>query len=93
MSEIAEMKLTHQGGASSTEKPWRCERDVAKGGRRERDLRDERAGRSVRGIARELGIARNTVRRYLNSPAAMRPKPRRQRSSKLDAYVHTSNVA
>ena len=28
-----------------------------------------------------------TVRRYLNSPAAMRPKPRRQRSSKLDAYV------
>ena len=44
MSEIAEMKLTHQGGASSTEKPWRCERDVAKGGRRERDLRDERGG-------------------------------------------------
>ena len=44
MSEIAEMKLTHQGGASSTEKPWRCERDVAKGGRRERDLRDERCG-------------------------------------------------
>ena len=45
------------------------------------------AGRSVRGIARELGVARNTVRRYLNSPEAMRPKPRLQRSSKLDAYT------
>ena len=47
MSEIAEMELTHRGSASSTEKPWRCERDVAKGGRRERDLRDER-GRPFR---------------------------------------------
>ena len=44
MSEIAEMELTHRGSASSTEKPWRCKRDVAKGGRRERDLRDERGG-------------------------------------------------
>ena len=45
------------------------------------------AGRSVRGIARELGIARNTVRRYLHAPEAMRPGPRRRRSSKLDVYV------
>ena len=45
------------------------------------------AGRSVRGIARELGVARNTARRYLNSLEAMRLKPRRQHSSKLDAYV------
>ena len=44
MSEIAELELTHQGGASSTEKPWRCERDGAKGGRRERGLRDEKGG-------------------------------------------------
>ena len=38
-------------------------------------------GMGIWGIARELGIARNTVRRYLNAPEPMRPKPRRQRSS------------
>ena len=32
------------------------------------------AGCSVRGIAGELGIARNTVRRYLKSPEAIRAK-------------------
>ena len=32
------------------------------------------AGRSVRGIARELDIARNTVRRYLHAPEAMAPQ-------------------
>ncbi len=40
-------------------------------------------GRSIRGIAEDLGIARNTVRRYLKSPEAMRPKPRSRRASKL----------
>ena len=30
-------------------------------------------GRSIRGIADDLGVARNTVRRYLKSPEAMRP--------------------
>ena len=29
------------------------------------------AGRSIRGIADDLGIARSTVRRYLNSPEVM----------------------
>ena len=37
------------------------------------------AGRSIRGIYEDLGVARNTVRRYLKSPEAMRPKPRPQR--------------
>ena len=45
------------------------------------------AGRSVRGIAGELGIARNTVRRYLKSPEAIRAKPRPQRASKLEPYT------
>ena len=33
------------------------------------------AGRSIRGITDDLGVARNTVRRYLKSPEAMRPTP------------------
>ena len=45
------------------------------------------AGRSIRGIADDLGIARNTVRRYLKSLEAMRPKPRPRRSSKLDPFT------
>ena len=45
------------------------------------------AGCSIRGIANGLGIARNTVRRYLNTPEAMRPKPRPLRESKLDPYM------
>ena len=45
------------------------------------------AGRSIRGIAGDLGVARNTVRRYLKSPESMRPKPRPQRASKLDSYA------
>lgn len=44
------------------------------------------AGRSIRGIADDLGIARNTVRRCLKSPESMRPKSRRQRGSDPDKY-------
>ena len=47
----------------------------------------KRAGRSIRGIAEDLGIARNTVRRYLNSPEPMRPRARLRRASKLDSYT------
>ena len=45
------------------------------------------AGSSIREIARELDISRNTVRRYLKSPETLRPKPRRRRASKLDPYT------
>ena len=44
-------------------------------------------GHSARGIARDLGLARNTVLRYLNSPEAMLPKPRPPRGSRLDPYT------
>jgi len=45
------------------------------------------AGHSAREIARELGLARNTVLRYLKSPEAMHPKARSRRGSKLDPYA------
>ena len=44
------------------------------------------AGCSTREIAQRLGIARNTVRRYLNTPGAIVPAPRKRRASKLDPY-------
>ena len=44
-------------------------------------------GLSARAIARELGLARNTVLRYLRSPEAIRPRPRPLRGSKLDPYT------
>ena len=44
------------------------------------------AGYSIRDIARELDLARNTVRRYLKDPEAVMPRARRRRVSKLDPY-------
>ena len=44
-------------------------------------------GHSARGVARDLGLTRNTVLKYLKSPEAMHPKPRQPRGSKLDPYA------
>jgi len=44
------------------------------------------AGRSIRGIAERLGLARNTVRKYLREPGVPVAKPRPPRRSKLDPY-------
>ena len=41
----------------------------------------------MRGVADGLGIARNTVRRYLNFPEATRPQRWKRRASKLDSYI------
>src|SRR5579863_10652855 len=41
-------------------------------------------GKSIREIARIVGIARNTVRRYLRGKPEAVPRPKRE--SKLDAY-------
>ncbi len=56
MSEIAEIELTHlRPEASSTENPWRCCREIDKGGRSERDIRDERRGLFDQGDCAEVG--------------------------------------
>jgi transposase len=43
-------------------------------------------GQSIRGIARELGVSRNTVRKYLRSPEIPKSGPPGRRGSKLDPY-------
>ena len=43
-------------------------------------------GKGVREIARELGVSRNTVRRYLREPEAARYRARPARPAKLDAH-------
>ena len=50
------------------------------------------AGRSIRGIAQELDVSRNTVRRYPKPPEAMRPRLRPPRGSKLDLYDKHARV-
>ena len=41
-------------------------------------------GKSIHAIAVELGLARNTVRKYLRGTSQIVPRPRRKRGSKLD---------
>ncbi len=43
-------------------------------------------GKSIQQIAITLGLARNTVRKYLRNPSAVLPHPRRKRGSKLDPF-------
>ena len=47
----------------------------------------EGAGYSIHDTAKELDIARNTVRRHLKDPEAVMTKQRRRRASKLDPYM------
>lgn len=43
-------------------------------------------GRSIRDIARTVGVARNTVRKYVRSAGIPKAKQRAKRGSKLDPY-------
>src|SRR5579884_2242690 len=45
-----------------------------------------RHGKGIREIAREAGISRNTVRRYLRDESAARYRPRPMRVTKLDPF-------
>jgi transposase len=45
-----------------------------------------RQGKTIRQIARELGVSRNTVRRYLRKDTAVGYGPRDPRPTRLDSY-------
>jgi transposase len=45
-----------------------------------------RQGMSIRAISRELGVSRNTVRRYLRSASVPEPQVRSAKPTKLDGY-------
>ena len=45
-----------------------------------------RQGKSIRAISAELGLSRNTVRKYLRSERVPKSKPRPARASKLEPY-------
>lgn len=49
-------------------------------------------GRSIRDIARTLGISRNTVKKYLVSPWIPQARPRPKRPSLLDAFKEHVNA-
>ena len=92
MSENAEKGLPHlKERALFTGHSQKCPLHIAEGGTKvgqmKEDLRNERRGPFHPGIAGELGIAGNTVRRYLESPRAMKPMPQPRRASKLDPYL------
>src|SRR5919197_1189326 len=57
------------------------------GGRTVKQIYELRAeGQSVRAIARLLGVARNSVRKYLRADEIPKPQPRPPRGSKLDPF-------
>ena len=72
--------------ASFTKTSWKCLKILLKVREVKEIYEMKGAGRSIRGIAEDLGIARNTVRRYLKSPESMSPRPRARRGSNLDQY-------
>ena len=45
-----------------------------------------RQGKSIKAISRELGVSRNTVRRYLRSETVPQAQPRSAKPTKLDKY-------
>ena len=92
VSEIARIELTHLWKKASSRK--------FRGGAAERLLKVGEmkeindmigAGCSTREIALRLGNARDTVRRYLKTPEAVKPKPRQPRGSTLDPYMECVN--
>jgi len=60
--------------------------DMLRGGKVKTMFEMRGEGRSIREIARELGISRNTVRKYLRHPEIPRARARQPRPSKLQPF-------
>ena len=71
-------ELTHPGVSASFSGALRREvlGALLKGGTMKELYELKGEGHSIRGIARELGISRNSVRKYLKSPGVPQAKPR-----------------
>ena len=65
--------------ASFTKTSWRCLKIWLKVREVKEIYEMKGVGRSIRGIAEDLGVARNTVRRYMKYPESMSPRPRGRR--------------
>lgn len=59
---------------------------MVRGGSVQKIVEMQRAGQSIRAIARELGLSRNTVRKYLRSPCVPDYGPRPPKASKLSEF-------
>ncbi len=62
-------------------------KEMLGGGRVKRLYELHGQGESIRAIAAELGVSRNTVRKYLRSEEVPKEKPRPKRASKLEPYA------
>jgi hypothetical protein len=80
---IAGKELTHLPAKDTTSsgKNWEVSTPMLGGGKMKRIYELSGAGMSIRAIARELGISRNTVRKYLCAPEVPKPAPREKRMS------------
>ena len=81
MTRNAEVKVTHLGEYGGF-----ASRRYVDPGASSGDVGIEEAGSIDPAIAREMGMARNTVRRYLRKQRTARYGPRSPRPCKLDAY-------
>src|SRR5690606_30470983 len=83
------MEMTHPPTNPRLQTPgqrvWRL-RTLLEGGKVKEIHALYRDHYSIRGIAKELGISRNTVRKYLRNPGLPQSKPRPPRPSKLVPY-------
>ena len=91
MSQKYRLELSHPGSEGIIAgHRRRCLQKLLRGGHVKQIYEMKGRGHSARAIARELGLARNTVLKYLNSPDSIVPKPRQPRGSKLDSQPGTS---